>query len=195
MPKRAIEDDGRTPIPALCCECGTRRTINSTRGGNGERATYRCVLDRRCSTCRRSTRHAYLRHDRHRDLAEQEDYRNAGNALGFELDVQIEQLRAVGIRVELKAGSFARDELIHLLQYLDDGTYWVFVNAAAPVARLSAALDSMWAFLMLTDLQGGDGWRIWPADDDLPAMRGVGWVDELADSPPPAVCYDASETA
>ena len=90
-------------LTALCCECGTVRTVSARYNGPAKRYApwetdaewvrsrlfdlqasgiytehqpgWRCLLDLKCSTCNVRTAHAYIREDQHRDHAEEQDRR------------------------------------------------------------------------------------------------------------------------
>lgn len=78
---RTRRNPHRPTVRALCCECGRMRSVDPlTRGKrvgeagwNEDPANGRCLVTRKCGTCKRQTAHAWLRDDLEpdrRDLAE-----------------------------------------------------------------------------------------------------------------------------
>lgn len=78
MTQHASTSDAQPSYLALCSECGTVRTLATLRQSLGRDTEYgehwwggeRCMILRRCATCDRLTRHAYLRGDAARDELE-----------------------------------------------------------------------------------------------------------------------------
>lgn len=66
-------------VRALCCNCGTLRMTTANGRLYADRAQLdgagvwdRCIVERKCATCRTKTRHAYLRDgDPNADYCEQ----------------------------------------------------------------------------------------------------------------------------
>jgi hypothetical protein len=79
-------------VRALCCVCGTLRIATTQRGNlvpearPGQEAGGRCLVARKCATCRETTAHAYLR-----DLPAEAWCRDAAELAERE---QYEQMRA-----------------------------------------------------------------------------------------------------
>lgn len=116
---------------ALCCECGTTRTVS-------RRAAGRSL---RCETCRKTTPHAAIGDDRAGDWREMLDHKKKPT---LSVDDKLDVLRSVGVDVrdvDACATTGGDRAVITLWWYLDeDGGFIVEVHADASMEERGDAL-------------------------------------------------------
>lgn len=158
------------PVRALCCECGTLR-MTSTKGARvnevhrGQEADGRCLVARKCATCRTSTLHAYLRdNDPYADYAEQCDRQAVLDAAELRrlVDEEVDLLRACEIHVRFDATLLEPDEIARIIHTLTDGAYLVLVDPDARPARVLRLLEFLWQQLAGPGIADSH-WKLFPA--------------------------------
>ena len=131
-----------TQRPALCCECGTVRSTSANgairRGSapkDAEADTSRCIVVRKCATCRTQTQHAYLLVNGRADFVEREQpYPILDEATEAHLlEVELSEARSDGIDVTDQPVSDRI--LVTVSQSLDDGAWTVQLNRGSASKR------------------------------------------------------------
>ncbi len=146
---------------ALCCACGTTRTVaivgrsaiarqEPTASDWGRRAGGdRCVVDRKCRRGGVTTLHAYLRDDERRDeLESRQRYLDSlQDEAARDAEVIEHELRRLGVRVAT-APATDRSSDVFWAQTLDDGEYHLRIREdVPPLARLGVLgmiAESLW---------------------------------------------------
>ncbi|OIQ84049.1 hypothetical protein GALL_341290 [mine drainage metagenome] len=161
----------RAPLPthltALCCECGTPRSVTFKFAG----AVGDCRL--KCATCKTTTTHAPVR-------PEGWDYRESinrkitpnleGDDAKSVVYAAVEQLETCDVRVEWEDRH--GDSLVAWLErYLDDGVYFITLNENASPGLLLDALDRIWSAMATNPGR----WHVVPQEDDEPARAWIGY--------------------
>lgn len=164
---------GSMSVRALCCKCGTVRTVAPTAAGPrvGPRVgeVYgdmtpeegRCLVWRKCATCGEQTDHAWLREDfdefpEIRDRVEHEQH-DRERAWGVVEHMQ-DELEACGIDVRWpKDFAWRETQIAFLRQSLDDGSHALWINRDDddPI-RIIGALEATWHELTLADPERRD---------------------------------------
>lgn len=118
---------------ALCCECGTTRTVKR-RAIGGHRHL-------RCDTCGTTTLHSAMMDDPSLDGRE---VANAARPIELSLDDKIDVLRAMGVRVryvdELSSKNGTK-AVASVWWYLSDGLFQVIVNGEQSDARVDRVMS------------------------------------------------------
>ena len=117
----------RTPdldvLLALCCECGTTRTVSRRASGVGGNRPLRC------ETCRKTTPHAAIGADRF-DWREDLNHEKKPD---LSVEDQLDLLRAMGVEIQevhATAGAHGERVIITLWWFLDeDGGFLVELHA------------------------------------------------------------------
>lgn len=125
-------------VYALCCECGTRRTVSRRYAGRQNR-------DLRCATCGRTTEHAPVTWRQREDWRERANERSDGTAA--KIARNIAHMESFGIWVAYGTPEGGMAEVRH---YVDgDKPAWI-INLAAdllPERRL-AMLEWAWKTML-----------------------------------------------
>ena len=128
-----------THVTALCCECGTTRTVSRRASGHAGNRTLRC------ETCRKTTAHAAIGADRF-DWREDLDHAKPPKlSAADKLDV----LRSLGVDIDYEDTLEAADgsrTIVSLWWWLDeDNVFLLVVNRDSTDAerdeKLTAALE------------------------------------------------------
>jgi hypothetical protein len=147
--KRAAEPDRER---AICCVCGSlrlwaTRTHGSTYVGDLE-PEARMTKQLTCETCAEPTRHALLRTDPDRNVAEEQDHTPLASALALrERNELIERMRGFNVDVDLCAIKTAQKDRAPVVDYQYDASksQWRFeLNTAAPYRVQLDTLRSTW---------------------------------------------------
>ena len=154
-------------VTALCCECGTVRDVAERYMGLPERRL-------RCATCRHTTLHARVLADAERDWRERDNLESEPR-----LPKVLDDFKALGVRVEFLANEAdpeatkeGRVTSASLLQYLDDGQWWLTIYEDADLEDVLIALDKLWRQFLARD---ETTWFVDPARDGEPAFRSMGY--------------------
>lgn len=163
-------------VRALCCVCGTLRTM-SLNGGRRTGDAYavessdvreRCLASRKCATCKAVTSHAYLR-----DGDEYRDHAEAADRARQTLNSEVERLLTCGVTVvfDEDGGMVQGGAAATVVQLLNDGAYVVYLSPLCESAVLLRVLDRVWS-LLVTPLPE-TAWTVTPGQPDagLPPVR------------------------
>lgn len=141
---------------AICCTCGSLRlTSKLTYTGGGfdhQTEAGRMLADLHCRTCDEVTRHAELRVDDNRNVAEQVDQAPTRDALARqELDALVKRLARFNVRVKFER-SWCEDLIdegyVHVYWWDPPKKRWyIQLDPAAPVRLQIKAAEDMWSYL------------------------------------------------
>lgn len=156
---------------ALCCVCGATRPT-SAHGATGEpqrvlegqRDGDRCLVTRKCQTCRQRTPHAYLRVGDYADWLEYDGqpYPNIDDTTEGELlELETDEARAQGITV--LNDTISEPVLAVVSQRLDHGPWVVILNTVAASKERRQALRR--ALHAIGD-ESGRAWFVQRADPE-----------------------------
>lgn len=188
---------------ALCCECGTVRTVSaraamrngtwwgsspeeladrikSARNDHDRRFWERVqpwerkLEDLKCETCGEVTHHADVPAPGYIDEAERQ---NGTPILEAEDAWTVVDAAIEQLEaLEVRVDWVSDDERVHgrLFRYLDDGAYVLELNETIPAPKVRAAID--WAWSVLLEEPYTNKWAISPQDGDEPAYAWRCWV-------------------
>ncbi len=183
---------------SLCCECGNLRTVKSGYAPREYQSTgesparirecmqfapaywsrvkpyERFLEDLKCPVCARVTRHAIVDDQRRRGFQDSAEEENLAVANAWAtVQAIIEDFAALGVRVE--EGS--REFVARLVQYLDDGVWFLDFATDVPPVKLTRALETLYDEMLSPETR----WFVVspdPTDERSVAYRGLAFRKE-----------------